>query len=128
MYRRDAKSSALGIRAVDDLTLEVETEGVFPPLPGVMKFAFTLQESFEAHGPYYNNDPDTSVSAGPYVLTEFDPGNRIVVEAPKLQRVSSSSFAADRRYLHVSCNLLHCFPTGEVDTVPYERLTQLISK
>ena len=53
-------TSALGIRAVDDLTLEVETEGVFPPLPGVMKFAFLLsKKALEAHGPYYNNDPDT---------------------------------------------------------------------
>ena len=45
--------SALGIRAVDDLTVEVETEGVFPPLPGVMKFAFLLsKKALEAHGPY----------------------------------------------------------------------------
>ncbi|MEZ4719734.1 MAG: hypothetical protein R2851_27170 [Caldilineaceae bacterium] len=34
----------LGVRAVDDLTLEIETEGVFPPLPGVMKFAYTAAE------------------------------------------------------------------------------------
>ena len=72
----------LGVRAVDDLTLEVETEDVFPPLPGVMKFAFTLQKkALEEHGPFYNSSLETSVSSGPFVLAEFDPGNKIVVEA-----------------------------------------------
>ena len=60
MIAGEMPTSALGIRAVDDMTLDVETEGVFPPLPGVMKFAFLLsKKALEAHGPYYNNDPDT---------------------------------------------------------------------
>jgi ABC-type transport system substrate-binding protein len=115
----------LGVRAVDDLTLEVETEGVFPPLPGVMKFAFTLQKAaLEAHGPFYNSSLETSVSSGPFVLTEFDPGNRIVLEAnptyngfrkPRLQRIEcifmdpSTMFAA--------------LQNGEIDRVGYNFLT-----
>ena len=72
----------LGVRAVDDLTLEFVTKGVFPPFPKIMKYAFTLQKkALEEHGPYYNNDPATSVSSGPYMLEEFDPGNRIVLVA-----------------------------------------------
>ncbi|MEZ4582567.1 MAG: hypothetical protein R3A10_13180 [Caldilineaceae bacterium] len=47
----------LGVRAVDDLTLEIETEGVFPPLPGVMKFAYTLQKkALEEYGPLQQFD------------------------------------------------------------------------
>ena len=34
----------LGVRAVDDLTLEFVTKGVFPPFPKIMKYAFTLQK------------------------------------------------------------------------------------
>ncbi len=115
----------LGVRAVDDLTLEVETEDVFPPLPGVMKFAFTLQKkALEEHGPYYNSSLETTVSSGPFILTEFDPGNRIVVEAnptyngfrkPLLKRIEcvfmdlSTFFAA--------------YQNGEIDVVGYGALT-----
>jgi ABC-type transport system substrate-binding protein len=115
----------IGVRAVDDLTLEVTTVNPFPPLPGVMKYAFVLQKNaLEAHGPFYNNDVATSVSAGPFVLTEYEPGVRIVVEAnpmykglypPRLQRIEgiymdpSTYFAA--------------FQNGEIDRVPYEALT-----
>ena len=115
----------LGVRAIDDLTLEVETEGVFPPLPGVMKFAFTLQKAaLEEHGPFYNSSLETSVSSGPFILSEFDPGNKIVLEAnptyngfrpPRLQRVEcifmdpSVMFAA--------------YENGEIDKVDYAFLT-----
>ena len=72
----------LGVRAVDDLTLEIVTKGVFPPFPQIMKYASTLQKkALEEHGPYYNNDPATSVSSGPYMLETFDPGNKIAVVA-----------------------------------------------
>ena len=121
----DMPPSALGVRARDDLTLEIETEGVFPPLPGVMKFGFLLsKKALEAHGPYYNNDPSTSVSAGPYVLKEFDPGNRIVVEAnpnytgyrkPRLKRIEGIYMSP--------ATFFTAFQQGEVDLVPYERLT-----
>jgi len=51
---------ALGIRAVDDLKLEVETAEACPPLPGMMKFGFLLHKNdLEAHGPYYCNDSNT---------------------------------------------------------------------
>ena len=115
----------LGVRAVDDLTLEVETEDVFPPLPGVMKFAFTLQKkALEEHGPYYNSSLETSVSSGPFVLAEFDPGNKIAVEAnptykgfrpPLIKRIEcifmdpSTFFAA--------------YQNGDIDKVPYGALT-----
>ena len=42
-------TSALDIRAVDDLTFEVGTEGVFPLLPEVMKFDFLLQKKLWNH-------------------------------------------------------------------------------
>ena len=48
----------------------------------MMKFSFVLQKAaLEAHGPYYNNDVATSVSAGPYILSEYEPGVRVVVTA-----------------------------------------------
>ncbi len=115
----------LGIKAVDDLTLEITTVDVFPPLPGVLKFAFLLQKkALEEHGPLYNNDPATSVSSGPYMLEEIDPGNRVVLVAnpnytgyrpARLQRIEGIYMAPATYFA--------AFQNGEIDQVPYEYLT-----
>jgi ABC-type transport system substrate-binding protein len=115
----------LGINAVDDLTLQMTTVDVFPPLPGVLKFSFLLQKkALEEHGPFYNNDPATSVSSGPYMLSEFDPGNTIVLVAnptytgfrpPRLQRLEFIYMAPDTFFA--------AFQNGEIDRVPYEQLS-----
>jgi ABC-type transport system substrate-binding protein len=72
----------LGVKAVDDLTLEITTEVIWPPLPAMMQFSFVMQKkAMEEHGPLYNNDPATSVSAGPFMLESIEPGRRIVLTA-----------------------------------------------
>ncbi len=117
--------SELGVVAVDDLTLQVTTEGAFPPLPGVMKFAFVMQKNaLEAYGPYYNNDLATAVSAGPYVLKEFDPGNRIVVEAnPNYKGYRPARLQRIEGIYMSPATFFAAFQAGEVDRVPYEYLT-----
>ncbi len=72
----------LGVVAVDDLTLEVTTEFPFPPLPNTLFFWPPLQaDALAEHGPDYIIDPETHVSAGPFILTEFTPGESAVFEA-----------------------------------------------
>ena len=72
----------LGVKAVDDLTLAVTTKVPWPPLPAMMQFSFVLQKNaLETVGPYYNNDPATSVSAGPFILESIEPGSKIVLAA-----------------------------------------------
>ncbi len=115
----------LGIKAIDDLTLQITTVEVFPPLPGVLKFAFLMQKkALEEHGPLYNSDPATAVSSGPFMLEEFDPGNRIVLVAnpnytgyrpPRLQRIEGIYMAP--------ATFFAAFQNGEIDRVPYEALT-----
>jgi ABC-type transport system substrate-binding protein len=115
----------LGIKAVDDKTLQITTVEVFPPLPGVLKFAFLMQKkALEEHGPFYNSDPATSVSSGPFMLEEFEPGSRIVLVAnpqytgyrpPRLQRIEGIYMAP--------ATFFAAFQNGEIDRVPYEALT-----
>jgi len=115
----------LGVRAVDDLTLEVETVGPFPPLPGAMKFSWVMQKkALEEHGPLYNSSLETHVSAGPYKLVEFDPGNRIVLEAnekytgyrpPRLKRQVCTFMAPETFFA--------AFQNGEIDSIQYEYLS-----
>jgi len=75
-------TDTLGVEAVDDLTLAITTKVPWPPLPAQMQFAFVLQKAaLEKYGPYYNNDPKTSVSAGPFMLESIEPGNQITLVA-----------------------------------------------
>lgn len=109
----------LGVVAVDDLTLAITTEDVFPPLPGVLKFSWPVSANALAeHGPYYNSDPATSVSSGPFVLETFDPGNIITMvpnpmykgfRPPRLARIENIYISPGTEFL--------AFQNGEVDSI-----------
>ncbi|MAS33356.1 MAG: ABC transporter substrate-binding protein [Anaerolineaceae bacterium] len=72
----------IGYRAIDDLTIEVETQTPFPPLPNTLFFWAPIQKAaLEAHGPEYMLDPETTVSSGPFILSSFTAGEEIVLEA-----------------------------------------------
>jgi ABC-type transport system substrate-binding protein len=120
----DLPVEELGIKAIDDLTLQMTTVDVFPALPGVLKFGFLLQKkALEEHGPLYNNDPATSVSSGPFMLESIDPGNSVVLVAnpsytgfrpPRIQRIEGIYMAPATYFA--------AFQNGEIDRVPYEYL------
>ena len=115
----------LGVVAVDDLTLQITTYNPFPPLPGMMKFSWALQAAaLEAHGPFYNNDPATSVSMGRWKLISLEPGKSVVLEANekftgrnplKLKRMEVT-------YMDVSTEFA-AFQKGEVSQIAYGSLT-----
>ncbi|MEM7030499.1 MAG: peptide ABC transporter substrate-binding protein [Chloroflexota bacterium] len=112
-------TDALGVEAVDDRTFAITTVAPFPPLPGVMKFSWPLQKkALEEHGPFYNNSLDTHVSSGPFMLEEFDPGNRIVFTAnphyngyrkPLLNKIEIIYMSPDTMFA--------AFQNGEIDNV-----------
>jgi peptide/nickel transport system substrate-binding protein/oligopeptide transport system substrate-binding protein len=71
----------IGMTAVDDLTLQIRTQGPFPPLPSTFYFWPPMQAAALAeHGPGYLLNPETSVSAGPFKLKELIPGERVILE------------------------------------------------
>ena len=72
----------IGLEAVDDLTLAVTTQVPFPPLPATFFFWPPMQaKALREIGPDYILDPETHVSSGPFILREFIPGDRVVLEA-----------------------------------------------
>jgi peptide/nickel transport system substrate-binding protein/oligopeptide transport system substrate-binding protein len=78
----DIAPDEIGMEAVDDLTLVVRTNGARPYLPGTLYFWPPLQAAaLESIGPDYILDPATSVSSGPFILTEFEAGNRVILQA-----------------------------------------------
>ena len=121
----DLPPEELGVKALDDRTLAITTENVFPPLPGMMKFSFVLQKkALEAHGPFYNNDVATSVSSGPYILSDYQPGNRVVlVVNPEYKGYRPARLQQLEGIYMAPSTYFAAFQNGEIDRVPYEYLT-----
>ncbi|HEU5100866.1 MAG TPA: peptide ABC transporter substrate-binding protein [Roseiflexaceae bacterium] len=72
----------LGVKAADAHTLQFETQSPAPYLPAMLLYSMPLQKkALEAHGGLYNSDVATTVSSGPYVLKEWQKGERLVYEA-----------------------------------------------
>ncbi|MFL5805754.1 MAG: peptide ABC transporter substrate-binding protein [Roseiflexaceae bacterium] len=72
----------LGVKAADAHSFQVTTESPAPYLPAMMLYSDAMQKkALQAHGGLYNSDPATSVSAGPFVLKEWQKGDRLIYEA-----------------------------------------------
>lgn len=72
----------VGVRkGANDKELIIETSEPTPYLPSLGIFMMPLNKAaLAAHGPTYNANPDTCVSCGPFIVTEFSP-TRVVIEA-----------------------------------------------
>lgn len=73
----------LGIKALDEKTVVVETNGKIPYLPQLMAYPSSAPvpvKMVEQYGDAWSNDPKTALSNGPWMLTEYTPGKQIVLE------------------------------------------------
>jgi ABC-type oligopeptide transport system substrate-binding subunit len=62
----------------DEFTLVVQTEDVAPFLPAKMLYSLPLSKAaLESTGPLYNTNPETAVSSGPFILSEWLPNEQI---------------------------------------------------
>ncbi|MBA3415064.1 MAG: peptide ABC transporter substrate-binding protein, partial [Chloroflexia bacterium] len=72
----------IGVRAEGDHTLVFETQVAAPFLPAMLLYSNPLSATaLEEVGPLYNSNPETSVSAGPFMLEEWQLDQRIVFVA-----------------------------------------------
>ena len=122
--------SELGVKAIDDHTLQVVTERPAPYTPATMIFSRPLaKHQAEKYGEYYNNDPETSVSSEPWILEEWTKGKRIVLapnenytgrRKPLLERIifiigdPNQEFSA---YLADEVDWASTFSPGDLDYV-----------
>jgi ABC-type transport system substrate-binding protein len=118
-------SDTLGVKAVDDLTLQLTTKVPWPALPAQMEYSFVLQKhALETYGPYYNNDPKTSVSAGPFMLDSIEPGNQITLVAnPHYKGIRQPRLSKIIYTYMSSATYFAAFQKGDIDHVGYEALT-----
>ncbi|MCC5972724.1 MAG: peptide ABC transporter substrate-binding protein [Rubellimicrobium sp.] len=76
----DAGPEALGIVAIDDLTLQVTTASPKPYLPSVVSLWYPVpRHMYEAHGDDWATDVSTIVSSGPFVLESWERANNGMV-------------------------------------------------
>jgi peptide/nickel transport system substrate-binding protein/oligopeptide transport system substrate-binding protein len=70
----------IGVRTgANEYELVIETEAAAPYLPAMLLYSQPLSKAaLETHGPLYNTKPETAVSSGPFILTEWTPDQRIV--------------------------------------------------
>jgi ABC-type transport system substrate-binding protein len=69
----------LGVRADDDSTLVIETESPAPYLPAMLIYSNPLSAAaLETSGPLYNTNPETAVSSGPFIVSEWAADQEIV--------------------------------------------------
>ncbi len=115
----------LGVAAPDDLTFQITTQKPFPPMPGMMKFGWTLQKAaLEKYGPLYNSDPATHVSSGPFVLETFEPGKTITLVANETYKGYRPPRVKQLVGIYMDPGTeFAAFQNGEVDSVGYESLS-----
>jgi ABC-type transport system substrate-binding protein len=105
----------VGVRkGADEYELIIETSEPTPYLPRLGIYMMPLNaKALAAHGPTYNANPETCVSCGPFIVTEFSP-TRVVIEA-------NSKAAEDiKPYLNkiisvVFPNGFQAFQAGQID-------------
>jgi peptide/nickel transport system substrate-binding protein/oligopeptide transport system substrate-binding protein len=63
----------------NDYELVVETEVPAPYLPAMLVYSNTLSKAgLENVGPLYNTNPETAISSGPYILSEWQKDQQII--------------------------------------------------
>jgi peptide/nickel transport system substrate-binding protein/oligopeptide transport system substrate-binding protein len=69
----------IGVRqGANEYELVFETMAPAPYLPAMLLYSNPLSAAgLAAHGPLYNTDPETAISAGPYILAEWLPDQQI---------------------------------------------------
>ncbi len=77
----DKDLSELGVEAADDHTLLLTTDAPKPYLPGVCAFLFPVPEHVvEEHADEWASSDKNYVSSGPFMLTEWVRGDRMVLK------------------------------------------------
>jgi oligopeptide transport system substrate-binding protein len=127
-------AETLGVRAVDDYTLEIRLTHALPYFPDILTntVASPVHSSSSAPSGGFSK-PGATVSNGPYVLAEFTPGGSLfLARNPHYWDLASVAFD-QVRYVFVpdeNAEFMR-FRAGELDvtySVPEQRFQELLAK
>lgn len=83
VYLKEVDPSEMGVKAIDDKTIEITTEepcDYFIDMMTADSFAPIQKAAAEAYGEQYGSDVDKIVASGPFKLTEWTHKNSMVLE------------------------------------------------
>jgi len=82
VVRREVPKDSLGVYALDDYTLMVETDEVCSYLPALLTYSWVSpRQAVEKYGDIWSTKPETSISSGPFYLSEWSKADRMVLKA-----------------------------------------------
>ena len=77
---RKKPPAAIGVEAIDDLTLRFTTEAPVPYFPYLIFYSWVSpRRAIEKYGDAWSTRPETFVSSGPFTLTEWKKSDRMVL-------------------------------------------------
>jgi oligopeptide transport system substrate-binding protein len=118
--------SVLGLKAIDDYTLEVTTEGPAGYFPALAAYAAAMpanRKGAEQHGKTYGQDADKFVSNGPFKLTKWEHNKSFELtkhenywnkDNIKLERMTYLIVKQDQRVPTYENNEIDNVPSGNV--------------
>lgn len=110
----------IGIRVGEnDLELIMETTSPAPYLPSMLVYSYPLSAAGLAeHGMLYNTNPETAISAGPYILSEWIPDQQItLVRNEKYTGTLPGLVDEIRIRLTTPDNFFTMYQANEIDTM-----------
>ena len=91
---RELPLDSLGVHAIDDHTLLIETDEPCAYMPDLMVDSWVSpRQAVEKHGDAWSTSPETSIASGPFYLEEWTKADRVVL------KVNPRYHGAARSYL-----------------------------
>lgn len=124
-YNGTANAEDVGIKAVDDKTLEFTLKSPCPYFVDLVSMwvYFPVQEAtIEANGDKWTNQADTYICNGPFKITEMKMGESVVLEKNENYWVAANGNSWEKltyRYILDTSTALTAYENGEVDGVPH---------
>lgn len=119
---RQMPLDSLGVTALDDLTLAVRTEQPVPYLPfNLVQSWASPRQAVEKYGDEWSTRPETSVSSGPFRLTQWKKNEKIILDINPTYRGSAPPYI-EQVAIYVFSQagqppMLAAYESGEVDMI-----------
>ena len=125
VVRRDVPLDSLGVHAIDDYTLAVETEDVCTYLPHLLIYSWVSpRQAVEKYGDVWSTKPETSISSGPFYLDEWSKADRMVLKAnPAYYGPAKPYLEMFIGYLHNQATQPPKLPAYEADEIDFTLIT-----
>ena len=125
VVRREVPKDSLGVHALDDYTLVVETGEVCSYLPALLTYSWASpRQAVEKYGDAWSTKPETSISSGPFYLTEWSKSDRMVLKA------NPTYYGPAKPYLETFVGILFnqatqppALPAYEADEIDFTNIT-----